>query len=76
MEYAIAPHVLFRVDGAGFGFPHHSDLGETSATLSVRKNNLEFLMGAKMLHFKTTPQKEEYEEATFLTPFIGLRWHF
>ena len=76
MEYAIAPHVLFRVDGAGFGFPHHSDIGETSATLSVRKNNLEFLMGAKMLHFKTTPQKEEYEDATFLTPFVGLRWHF
>jgi len=76
MEYAIAPHVLFRVDGAGFGFPHHSDIGETSATLSVRKNNLEFLMGAKFLHFKTSPQKEEYEDATFLTPFVGLRWHF
>jgi len=76
MEYAVAPHVLFRVDGAGFGIPHHSDIGEGSATLSFRKNNLEFLMGAKMLHFKTTPQKEEYEDATFLTPFIGLRWHF
>ena len=76
MEYAVTPHVLFRVDGAGFGIPHHSDIGESSATLSVRKNNLEFLMGAKMLHFKTSPQKEEYEDATFFTPFVGLRWHF
>jgi hypothetical protein len=76
MEYAVAPHVLFRVDGAGFGVPHHSDIGEASATLSVRKNNLEFLMGAKMLHFKTSPQKDEYEDATFFTPFVGLRWHF
>ena len=76
MEYAVAPHVLFRVDGAGFGFPHHSDIGEASATLSVRRNNLEFLMGAKMLHFKTSPQKDEYDQATFVTPFIGLRWHF
>lgn len=76
MEYAIAPHVLFRVDGAGFGIPHHADLAETSATLSIRKNNLEVLMGAKLLHFKTSPQKEEYVDATFLTPFIGLRWHF
>lgn len=76
MEYAIAPHVLFRVDGAGFAIPHHSDLGETSATLSFRKNNLEVLMGAKMLHFKTSPQKEEYEEGTFMTPFVGIRWHF
>jgi hypothetical protein len=76
MEYAVAPHVLFRVDGAGFGIPHRSDIGEASATLSVRKNNLEFLMGAKMLHFKTSPQKAEYEEGTFVTPFVGLRWHF
>jgi hypothetical protein len=76
MEYAVTPHVLFRVDGAGFGFPHHSDIGESSATLSVRKNNLEFLMGAKLLHFKSSPQKEEYEDATFFTPFVGLRWHF
>ncbi len=76
VEYAVAPHVLFRVDGAGFAIPHHSDIGEASATLSVRKNNLEFLMGAKLLHFKTCPQKEEYEDATFVTPFVGLRWHF
>jgi hypothetical protein len=76
MEYAISPHVLFRVDGAGFGFPHHADLSETSATLSMRKKNLEFLMGVKTLHFKTTPQKEEYEVGTFITPFVGLRWHW
>jgi hypothetical protein len=76
MEYAITPHVLFRVDGAGFGFPHHSDLNESSATLSVRHRSLEILAGVKTLHFKTTPQKEEYETGTFITPFVGLRWHF
>jgi len=76
MEYALKPHVLFRVDGAGFGFPHHSDLNETSATLSLRQKNLEFLMGVKTLHFKTSPQKEEYEIGTFITPFVGIRWHW
>lgn len=76
MEYAIAPHVLFRVDGAGFGVPHHADLNETSGTLSFRKKNLEVLMGVKTLHFKTSPYQEEYEIGTFITPFFGLRWHF
>jgi hypothetical protein len=76
MEYAMTPHTLFRVEGAGFGFPHHSDLADTAATLSYRKKNLEFLTGVKMLHFKTTPQKEEYEVGTFITPFIGVRWHW
>jgi len=76
MEYALARHVLFRVDGAGFGIPHHSDLAETSATLSVRKNNLEMQMGVKTLQFKTTPQKDEYESGLFITPFVGILWHF
>lgn len=76
MEYALQPHVLFRVDGAGFGFPHHSNMEDTSATLSVRQKNLEFLAGIKMLHFKTSPQKEEYEEEYYVTPFVGIRWHW
>jgi hypothetical protein len=76
MEYALKPHVLFRVDGSGFGFPHHSELSDSSATLSWRKNNLEMLMGVKTLQFKTSPQKDEYERAMFISPFVGLRWHW
>ena len=75
MEYAIKPHVLFRIDGAGFAIPHHAVLSETSASLSVRKENLEILAGVKTLHFKTNPQKEEYQIGTFITPFIEIRWH-
>ncbi len=76
MEYAIAPHVLFRVDGAGFAFPHRAALNETSGTLSFRQKNLEVLLGVKTLHFKTSPKKDEYEIGTFITPFLGLRWHW
>jgi len=75
MEYAIAPHVLFRVDGAGFGVPHHADLNETSGTLSFAKEPGS-PDGVKTLHFKTSPYQEEYEIGTFITPFFGLRWHF
>lgn len=76
MEYAMTPHTLFRVEAAGFGFPHHANLADTAATLSYRKKNLEFLAGVKMLHFKTTPHKEEYEVGSFITPFVGVRWHW
>ncbi len=76
MEYALAPHVLFRVDGAGFGIPHHSDFYETNAFLSVRHSNLEFVGGVRTLDFKTSPQKEEYFRGSFVSPFIGVRWHF
>ena len=76
MEYSLTPHVVFRVEAAGFGFPHHGDVSDTGASLSYRKKNLEFLAGVKSLHFKTSPHKEEYEVGTFVTPFIGIRWHF
>ena len=29
-------------------------------------------MGVKTLHFKTSPQKEEYEIGTFITPFVSV----
>jgi hypothetical protein len=76
MEYALARHVLFRVDGAGFTFPHRADLAETSATLSLRDKHVELLGGVKTLHFKTSPKKEEYETGTFITPYVELRWHW
>ena len=75
-EWAISPHVLFRAEASGFAFPHRSVIADTGATLSIRQKNLEVLMGVKSLHFKTSPKKEEYEYGTFITPFVGLRWHF
>lgn len=76
VEYALAKHVLFKAQGAGFAIPHHSDLYDADAHIAVRQKNLEILFGVKMLHFKTSPQKEEYTLGSFVTPFVGLRWHF
>ncbi len=75
-EYAVAKHALFRVEGAGFGLPHRSNVADANAYLSIRQKNLEIMGGVKMLHFKTSPQKEQYYGGTFVTPFVGLRWHF
>lgn len=76
MEYALAPHVLFRIDGAGFAIPHRSDIGESSATIAVRQKKLEIVGGIRMFHFKTSPQKEEYTSGTMVAGFGGLRWHW
>jgi hypothetical protein len=76
MEYATSRHTLFHVDGEGFAIPHRSTIGEGNATFSWRHENLELVMGVKALHFKTSPQKEEYMLGTFVTPFVGFRWYF
>jgi hypothetical protein len=75
-EYAIAPHVLLRVDGMGFGIPHHADTWEADATLAWRVNHWEAVVGGKAVHFKTTPNSSEYLVGTLDGAFAELRWHF
>jgi hypothetical protein len=76
MEYAIAPHVLLRIDGAGFGIPSHSAFGEASGTIAVRQKHVEVVGGVRMMHFRTSPQSDEYEVGTMTALFGGLRWHW
>ncbi len=75
-EYAISPHVLLRVDGSGFGIYHRADIWDANATISYRQGAVEVVGGAKALHFKTSPNSNEYESATFTGAFVGLRYHW
>lgn len=75
-EYAIAPHVLLRVAGSGFGLYHKADLWDGEATVSVRRGQWEFVGGGKAFHFKTSPNNEEYVTGTIVGGFAGLRWHW
>ena len=77
MEYQPDKHVLFRVEGSGFAFPHRSGFGQTSATLSLREgHHLEVIGGLKTFHFKSSPKADEYMIGTAIMPFVELRWHF
>jgi hypothetical protein len=75
-EYAIAPHVLFRAAGSGFGLYHKADLWDGEATISYRRGNWEIVGGGKAFHFKTSPNNTEYMTATFAGAFAGVRWHW
>jgi hypothetical protein len=75
-EYAISPHVLLRADASGFGLPHRAELYDAEGTVSYRRDKLEFRAGVKLLHFKTSPQKEEYVTDTLSGGFIGIRYHW
>ena len=75
-EYAISPHVLFRLEGSGFGLYKKSDIWDSAATLAVRRGHMELVGGVKALHFKTSPKKAEYLTGTLAGAFVGARWHF
>jgi hypothetical protein len=74
MEYALAPHVLFRVEGAGMGF--HSYVWDGAATLSVRHNRLEFVGGIKAVGYKTSPNQKQYFRGIVDGALVGIRYHF
>src|SRR5207302_1726455 len=44
-EYAIAPHILLRAGGSGFGLYHKSDIWDAEATISWRRGMWELLGG-------------------------------
>jgi hypothetical protein len=75
-EYDLAPHLMFRVGGSGFGLPHRAGIWDAEATISYRHGHIEAIGGAKALHVKTSPQKDEYVSDTLDGGFVGLRWHF
>ena len=75
-EYALAPHVLFRVDASGFGIPGHSNIWDGDVSLSYRHGSWEVLAGGKALHFKSSGTQTEYVTDTVTGVFIGLRWHW
>jgi len=75
-EYALAPHVLFRVDGSGFGIPGKSNIWDANVTLSYRRGSWEVFAGGKALHFKSSGNATEYVTDTLTGAFIGIRWHW
>ena len=74
-EYAIAPHVLLRAAASGFGIPYRADIWDAEGTISYRHNKWEILGGVKALHFKTSPQNDEYIAGTLSGGYVGVRWH-
>ena len=75
-EYAMTPHMLLRVDGAGFGLPHKADIWDANATISYREGSWEIFAGGKAFHFKTSPNSTEYLIQTLYGAVVGLRWHW
>src|SRR6185312_1446658 len=75
-EYALAPHVLFRVAGSGFGLYHGSDIWDGEATISVRRGQWELVGGGKAFHYKSALNSEPYVTGTIVGGFAGIRWHW
>ena len=75
-EYVPSKH--FRIEGGGsaFGFPHKAELWDAEANAVGRIGHFEIYAGAKIFHFKTSPNADNYFEGTLKGPYAGLRFVF
>ena len=76
VEYAVAPHVLFRVGGSGFFLPHKAYFYDGDASLAIRRKHVEVVVGYKALGFRTSPKPEYFLSDMISGGYGGLRWHW
>jgi hypothetical protein len=69
-------HFRFEANVDGMGFPHKSDIWGADASAIFRIRNLEVSGGAKVFHFKTSPNNQQYLSGTLWGPLATVRWVF
>ena len=75
IEAMLAKHVRFELKGSGFAFPHRSTLWDAEGFLAYKSGKWELDFGGKAFHFKTSPKRPEYLQATMPGAFVGIRWY-
>jgi hypothetical protein len=76
MEYVASRHFRLEMRGSGMAIPHRSSLGDAEGSAVVRIRSLEFFVGAKFLHFKTSAKQDTFMSGTIWGPDAGVRWVF
>ena len=74
-DYLISHNFRFEARASGFAFPHRATIWDTEASLNYRFGKFEIQGGVKAFHFKTSPEKVEFVQATYPGAFVGLRWY-
>ena len=74
-QYFSGRHLRLEANASGFAFPHRDAVWDADASANLKFGHLELRVGAKAMHFKTSPQGEFYMSGTPAGAFVGLRWH-
>jgi len=75
VDYLVSHNLRFEARASGFIWPHRSTIYDTEASLNYRFGKFELLAGAKVFHFKTSPEQVEFVQATYPGVYVGVRWY-
>ncbi len=73
-DYYVTRNFRLEANASGFAIPHHWTLWDTDASMAYRVSKLEFRIGAKGFHFRTSPKSDYYLRGTFAGAFVGVRF--
>jgi hypothetical protein len=74
-EQPITKHLRWELKGSGFGLPHKSLIWDAQADVALRYSSLEFFVGGKAFHFKTSPGGDQYFTDTLEGAYVGVRYY-
>ncbi len=75
LEKLITKNLRWELKGTGFAIPKHCTIWDAESLLAFRAGPVEIFGGGRVLHFKTSPKKEEYTRGLMDGVFVGLRWY-
>jgi hypothetical protein len=75
VAYYSGRHLRVEGNASGFFFPHRDTIWDADASANLKYGKLEFRVGARAMHFKTSPQAEYFFHNTMGGAFVGVRWH-
>jgi hypothetical protein len=73
--YYSGRHFRWEANAAGWTFPHRNTVWDADTTANLRYGKIEFRVGAKAFHFKTSTQAEFFSRGTLASVFAGIRWY-
>jgi hypothetical protein len=76
LESALGKRFRWEIKGSGFGIPHRGNIWDAQATIAMRVGPMEFLGGEKAVHFKMSPQSEQYFLNTLSGAYVGVRYYW
>ena len=74
-EYYSGRHLRLDANASGWTFPHRNTVWDADASANVKYGRLEFRVGAKAFHFKTSTQSDFFSRGTLTSAFVGVRWY-
>lgn len=74
LDYHAARNLRLEAKASGFGLVHRAVLYDAEVSAVIRTGPIDTHIGAKVFHFKTSPQADQYYSATIWGPYVGFEW--